>query len=287
MIGGYLSNDSSNIDNPEAKTGGLIGLFSSGSGSVSNIAIINTKLSSTIGLMGGIVGFSGSPNISHTYSLPRELRYNSSVIAGQIAGRIYTLFPESNPDSNFNNNFYTNDYANLYTTATSTTPMPGSSNTPLGAYLLTISPLATSITINDFTGNGSNNLSASNTGSGFTYIRNIVPKVNLHNTNTPLEAFDSFVSAPGYIDSDGDGLIDISSIEQLNNMRHNLLGNSYKSSSTSTGITTGCPTTAITRIGGTSATGCYGYELTKSLDFNSASSYSSGSVNTAYTTGNG
>ena len=102
-----------------------------------------------------------------------------------------------------------------------------------------------------------------------------------------LSTINFTLAAPGDIDSDGDGLIDISSIEQLNNMRHNLLGNSYKSSSTSTGITTGCPTTAITRIGGTSATGCYGYELTKSLDFNSASSYSSGSVNTAYTTGNG
>ena len=94
-------------------------------------------------------------------------------------------------------------------------------------------------------------------------------------------------AAPGDIDSDGDGLIDISSIEQLNNIRYNLLGTSYKTSSTSTEITTGCPTIAITRIGGTLGTGCYGYELTKSLDFDSASSYSSGSINTAYTSGNG
>ena len=270
VIGGYLSNDS----NIGANTAGLIGNVSSPSSNISNVAVINTKLSSTNGYMGGIVGFSFSTTINHTYSLPKEFRYNLSVSTGQIVGRILN-FNGSNAVPNFNNNFYTNDYANLYTPATSTTPMPGSSNTPLGTNDLTFSPLATSATLNDFTGNGSNNLSASNTGSGFTYIRNIVPKVNLYDTNTPLEVFNRFVSAPGYIDGDGDGLIDISSIEQLNNIRYNLLGTSYKTSSVDIGASTGCHE------------GCYGYELTKSLDFDSASSYSSGSINTAYTSGNG
>ncbi len=57
-------------------------------------------------------------------------------------------------------------------------------------------------------------------------------------------------------DSDGDGLIDITTVEELNNIRHNLAGTSYKTDAAAQGITTGCP------VGG-----CNGYELVNSLDF--------------------
>ena len=58
-------------------------------------------------------------------------------------------------------------------------------------------------------------------------------------------------------DSDGDGLIEIHSLLDLHNMRHNLAGTSYKGSADSAGGSAGCP----------ADTGCRGYELMDDLDF--------------------
>ena len=57
-------------------------------------------------------------------------------------------------------------------------------------------------------------------------------------------------------DSDGDGLIEIYTAEMLHNIRYNLAGTSYKTSAGSVGNSSGCP-----------ASGCNGYELTQSLNF--------------------
>ena len=58
------------------------------------------------------------------------------------------------------------------------------------------------------------------------------------------------------VDADGDGLIEISTLEQLNNMRHSLDGIGYKTSGSATAVTTGCP-----------LSGCIGYELMADLTF--------------------
>ena len=58
-------------------------------------------------------------------------------------------------------------------------------------------------------------------------------------------------------DVDGDGLIEINSLTELHNMRYDLAGMSYKTSTESVGNRAGCP-----------ADGCFGYELMKNLDFN-------------------
>ncbi len=58
------------------------------------------------------------------------------------------------------------------------------------------------------------------------------------------------------VDEDGDGLIDINSVERLNAMRYNLKGTSLKMSQGDAGETKGCP-----------SAGCHGYELTTSIDF--------------------
>ena len=58
-------------------------------------------------------------------------------------------------------------------------------------------------------------------------------------------------------DIDNNGLIEIDSLTQLHNMRYNLKGTSYKTDSSDIGSTIGCPV----------ATGCFGYELTRDLDF--------------------
>ncbi|MCA8837478.1 MAG: fibronectin type III domain-containing protein, partial [Proteobacteria bacterium] len=57
-------------------------------------------------------------------------------------------------------------------------------------------------------------------------------------------------------DADGDGLIDIATTEQLNNMRYNLAGTSLKTSQSDPGNNAGCP-----------STGCFGYELINDINF--------------------
>ena len=82
---------------------------------------------------------------------------------------------------------------------------------------------------------------------------------------------------PNSIDLDGDGLIDISSLERLDNVRYNLdLGAAsddgrYKESD-QTGDNDGV------LCGDDGTTPCTGYELTRSLDFNDGGSYESGSI---------
>ena len=95
-----------------------------------------------------------------------------------------------------------------------------------------------------------------------------IPSLALAQTTDPT---------PMVVDDDGDGLIEIHNIDQLNSIRYNLRGTSYKATSASaTGITAGCPSNV-----------CVGYELVSDLDFDATSSYASGTVNTAYTTGTG
>ena len=73
------------------------------------------------------------------------------------------------------------------------------------------------------------------------------------------------------VDSDGDGLIDINTLDDLNNTRYNLLGTSYKTSTSDPGDTTGCPEDV-----------CRGYELMRDLDFADSASYAGDSINQAW-----
>ena len=58
------------------------------------------------------------------------------------------------------------------------------------------------------------------------------------------------------VDADGDGLIEIGTLAELNNVRHNLAGTTYRVDPGVAGDTGGCP-----------AGICQGYELTANLDF--------------------
>ena len=77
------------------------------------------------------------------------------------------------------------------------------------------------------------------------------------------------------IDKDGDSLIEICDVEGLDEIRHQLDGTGYTTSTGAMKITTGCSST------------CTGFELTRSLDFMDASSYRAGSINTVWTSGAG
>ena len=71
------------------------------------------------------------------------------------------------------------------------------------------------------------------------------------------------------IDEDGDGLIDISTLERLQRVRYNPDGTSYKAADTAEGV----------RCGIAADNDCDGYELTRNLDFADHTSYSRGSLN--------
>ena len=70
------------------------------------------------------------------------------------------------------------------------------------------------------------------------------------------------------IDKDGDGLIEICDLEGINEIRYQLDGSGYTTSTDAVKITHGCPTS-----------GCVGYELVNSLDFDVDASYRSASSN--------
>ena len=73
---------------------------------------------------------------------------------------------------------------------------------------------------------------------------------------------------PNKVDDDGDGLIEIWNLSQLNHIRYNLAGTSYKATSDATGDTRGCGTNATAAVAAGGASGkCHGYELMANLDF--------------------
>ena len=85
----------------------------------------------------------------------------------------------------------------------------------------------------------------------------------------------------GKYDTDGDGLIEVSNLEQLNAIRYDLDGDG-RSSSEAYGNAFPADSGEIV-----CQTSCHGYELARSLDFGNPGSYSSGRVNAAWTSGSG
>ena len=86
-------------------------------------------------------------------------------------------------------------------------------------------------------------------------------------------------------DTDGDGLIEISNLEQLDAIRHDPDGDGVPDDTDSdeTAYAAAFPTAEDEAV----CNNCNGYELARSLDFNDSSSYASGSVSTTWTTGEG
>ena len=83
------------------------------------------------------------------------------------------------------------------------------------------------------------------------------------------------------VDTDDDGLIEICDLEDLDAMRQQLDGSGYRASRTAPLFNAGCDED------GDQGGVCRGYELTRSLDFESPGSYLSGSINREWTEGLG
>ena len=88
-------------------------------------------------------------------------------------------------------------------------------------------------------------------------------------------------SSHGGYDTDGDGLIEIEYIEQLDAIRYDLDGNGVPDSDSGSAIY------ASAFPGIVCSNRCRGYELTRPLDFRDAQSYSSGDVDSRWTSGEG
>ena len=89
----------------------------------------------------------------------------------------------------------------------------------------------------------------------------------------------------GKYDIDGDRLIAVSNLEQLDAIRYDLDGDgSPDSGGDANKYGDAFPTSGTEKV---CESACNGYELTRSLDFDNSVSYASGAVNPAWTTGNG
>ena len=85
------------------------------------------------------------------------------------------------------------------------------------------------------------------------------------------------------MDGDGDGLIEINNLEQLDAMRYDLNGDGAADSESGEASYAA----AFPAATGIACRGCAGFELAGSLDFKDPGSYASGRVNTAWTAGKG
>ena len=81
-------------------------------------------------------------------------------------------------------------------------------------------------------------------------------------------------------DADGDGLIEVSNLEQLDAVRYDLDGDGHSSAA---GYASAFPAAA----GEAACRKCDGYELARPLDFNDVNSYASGAVNLEWTADSG
>ncbi len=82
-------------------------------------------------------------------------------------------------------------------------------------------------------------------------------------------------------DSDGDGLIEVSNLEQLDAIRYDLDGDGIADDDS------GVEAYAAAFPGMVCNNNCNGYELARPLDFNDSDSYASGAINAEWTTGAG
>ena len=118
-------------------------------------------------------------------------------------------------------------------------------------------------------------LSFGSIGTGSHTIKAIAAKASY--SDSPIVSAEFTIARD--VDADNDGLIDISSLEMLSNIRYNLAGTSYKTGSGDPGSSAGAPTSRpASCTGRTSSSNLCGYELTQDLDFALAASYT-GTVN--------
>ena len=107
-----------------------------------------------------------------------------------------------------------------------------------------------------------------------------VLKIDVNVNGSSGDPADLLAQRPLRLDADGDGLIEVSTLEQLNAIRYDLDGNGIVSATNKEAYDAAFGVGVLSGI-------IKGYELINDLDFNNANSYASGTINTTWTTGSG
>ena len=132
------------------------------------------------------------------------------------------------------------------------------------------------VSIRSGMGDSTHTIAGLNFVTPYTFTITVVDTVG-NTSNIETANPDPVTTLANPIDVNGNGFVDINSLDQLNNIRHNLAGTSYKTSSGDGGVLCGVDATTV----------CTGYELTQSLNFANGSSYDSGTINAAWRPNNG
>ncbi len=121
-------------------------------------------------------------------------------------------------------------------------------------------------------------LDSHDTSSPISLKNEVIKKVVVEVKGTKTVRYTLYLSYMHHrvIDEDGDGLVDIDYLEDLDAVRHQLDGSGYRADAGSVKITSGCP-----------SAGCRGYELLRDLDFNDAAGYRNADANMGRWTGAG
>ena len=121
-------------------------------------------------------------------------------------------------------------------------------------------------------------LASHDTSSPISLNNDEVKEVIIEIESTRTVGYTLYLSYSGHklIDANGDGLVDIDYLEDLDAIRYQLDGSGYRENVGSAKISSGCPNA-----------GCRGYELLRDLDFNDAGSYRNAAANMHRWTGAG
>ena len=254
----YATGSSSSSSNLYSYSGGLVGNMQGGGISNSYATGSSSATGSNSSYSGGLVGSMSVGWISNSYatgSSSSSSTYSGGLVGYKVSG------------SSISNSFWNKDSDQIVNgIKRGTTGNPAKlgigSDTSSNGSITGLTPLSTydlQATSGSITGLGT---------TAFDFIGNgNYPKLCV----TPLRVDKTKCTLPDYIenvlsgndrystvaDHDGNGLIEIYTIEDLNNIRYNLNGTSRKISNEDPGNNNGCP-----------SNGCIGYELKNDLDFN-------------------
>ena len=233
----------SDISIPASNLGGLIGISI---GIIADSYAAGTVTgSSSNEYVGGLVGFLGrTATVTNSYATGDVIDNGSSDRIGGLAG---FRGVNATVTGSFHTRVGGNDLGTRLTEADLQTP----TNAARGTNLSTWSTFGWDFgTDSQFPALRGYKESGGVQVAGTLLIGQPCPRAQCSPTN-PIDD-DSKVIVD--IDADNDGLIEIGTEEELNNVRHVLDGSGYKSSATADAISTGCP-----------SGGCTGYELTADI----------------------
>ena len=282
--------------------GGLVGQNSNGATIENSYATGPVSWTGSTSNVGGLVGLNSGSTIRNSYATGRVEGTDSRSDVGGLVG-------ESRLGSTITNNYATGEVSGTDDDVGGLIGLFNTSGRITNSYWLrqrdsassggTNVPAATSRTMTELTAPTAPGATAADvyytwlttiwdfgTSEQYPMLRNVgvqeveppgaLPPCTNDLIGTYTETIDDGVDQAMDVDKDGDGLIEICDLDGLNEMRFVLDGSGYRAAADAMIISTGCPSTS-----------CTGFELTKSLDFMDDDSYREGSINSAWTTGQG